>query len=149
MKAAPEYVARALAPSDLGLVHSSWGRGAREVAPACYVPSGLYWPAQRAHVEACLERCGARVLVHPDAPAEVIAYACSERRAGLLVLHWLYVYRLWRGVGVGQALLDELSHARRDALVVTQWTKHAAWLRGRCSRLVFDPSVRATAELVA
>lgn len=91
---------------EFSFVFDSWANSFRKSPWAGCVPNRLWDSVSRATAGEILDR-GARVIVAhkelPDGKRRVAGYSVSEPG----ILHWLYVKRDYRGVGVGRALLVE------------------------------------------
>lgn len=94
---------------DGAFVHDSWIRSAHRTEPARRIPWRIWQAMQREHVQRCLRRAPCFLLVHPDAPDEIVGWCCAEGREGRLVVHWIYVVRTLRKLGAAHAMLDWLA----------------------------------------
>lgn len=95
---------------ELNLVYDAWANSFRKSMWAGTVPNQLWDTVSRATIGEILNR-GARVTVAtvdlPDEGARrVMGYSVSE--PAKRVLHWVYVKRDYRGMGVGSALLADV-----------------------------------------
>lgn len=90
------------------LVFDAWANGFKKSPYAGCIPNRMYDDVSRAVIAEILDR-GALVIVAaqplPDGRRRVMGFSVSE--PGKRVLHWLYVKRDYRGVGIGAALLQE------------------------------------------
>jgi GNAT superfamily N-acetyltransferase len=95
---------------EFPFIFDSWARSFRKSPWAGCVPNHLYDQVSRATSAGIIDR-GARVIVAvaplPDGDRRVMGYAVSESE----VLHWLFVKRDFRRMGVGRALLEETTRA--------------------------------------
>jgi GNAT superfamily N-acetyltransferase len=95
-------------PDEYSFVFDSWARSFQKSPWAGCIPNHLYPQVSRAASSEIVDR-GARVLVAyvdlPDGGRRIMGYSVSEpdRR----VLHWLFVKKDFRGMGIGSALLAE------------------------------------------
>jgi len=97
------------AADEYPLIFDSWARSFKKSPWAGCVPNHLWDMVSRAAASDILNR-GARVIVAAtpiegadDYARRVMGYSVSEPG----VLHWLFVKRDYRDMGVGRALLDE------------------------------------------
>ena len=98
---------------EYALVFDSWAKSYRKSPFAGTVPNHLWDQVSRETAKSLLDR-GATVIVAvtPIAGREseypgvrrVMGYSVSE--PGRRILHWLFVKRDYRGVGVGRAILS-------------------------------------------
>jgi ribosomal protein S18 acetylase RimI-like enzyme len=93
---------------ELPLVYDAWARSFRKSPWAGCVRNCDWDQVSRATIEEILNR-GARVTVAvqelEDGGRRVAGYSVSEPHAG--VLHWLFVKKAFRGMGIGRDLLRE------------------------------------------
>jgi len=94
---------------EMKLVYDAWANSFRKSPWSGCVPNNMWDAVSRAMITDILDR-GARVVVAVT-PIEgrenerrVMGYSVSEQGRG--VLHWLFVKRDYRGMGVGRQLLD-------------------------------------------
>ncbi len=103
-----EVCFRAATEADAPLLLDSWMRSFRKSQG--HVPGPIYAVFQREKVLRLLGRSAVSVLVacNPEDASQVFAYAASERRGGILVLHYLYTKHAFRRMGIGTLLLRRL-----------------------------------------
>lgn len=93
---------------EFPLVFDAWARSFKKSPWAGCVPNHLWDQVSRECAHQIVNR-GARVLVAvtelPDGTRRVMGYSVSE--PGKKVLHWLFVKKDYRGMGVGKTLLAE------------------------------------------
>ena len=96
------------APDEMALVYDAWANSFRKSPWAGCIPNHLYDSVSRTAIGEILSR-GARVTVAvqdlPDGARRVCGYSVSEPDQA--ILHWLFVKRDYRGMGIGRALLNE------------------------------------------
>lgn len=108
-------------PDEFPLIYDSWAKSFRKSPWAGCVPNHLWPSTSRATTSEILNR-GARVIVAVEdieAGRRVLGYSVSE--PATQCLHWLFVKRDFRGIGlrIGTQLLAETT---RD------WPRDKAWL---------------------
>ncbi len=125
---------RAFAPTDAGLVFSSWLRSYWDARPLPLreVPRELFF-ADRGHhgVVTRLIGRGAVVVACSDDPDEIYGWMCIDGRA----LHYVYVKELWRSKGVARALMASLP----EALDVSHLTRAFIEGPGKRRRVTYNP----------
>lgn len=118
------------------LVFDAWARSFRKSPWAGCIPNHLYDSVSRTTISEILNR-GAVVTVAyeelPEGGRRVMGYAVTEPG----VLHWVFVKRDYRGLGVGTALLRE-SCPGEEPMLYTHRTRASAGFLGR--RFTHDPS---------
>ncbi len=133
-------------------VLSSWAKSAHQASPANRIPRALWTDRQNEHMARCLERDACVMMVLPDATDECVGWCCAGHRSGAMVVHWIYVRRLFRRQGAARALLDWFSNTLLgrsfgvDPVVATQWSKHGDWIAQRVPELAYDPYLIAEAS---
>lgn len=91
---------------EFPLIFDSWANSFRKSPWAGCIPNHLYDVTSRATIDGILNR-GARVncaVVDLEIGRRVLGYSVSEPSRG--ILHWLYVKRDYRKMGVGTSLLE-------------------------------------------
>lgn len=95
---------------EFPFIFDSWARSFRKSPWAGCIPNHLYDQVSRADSAGIIDR-GARVIVAtsalPDGTRRVMGYSVSEPG----VLHWLFVKRDYRGMGLGRRILAETTRA--------------------------------------
>lgn len=95
-------------PEEYAFVHDSWARSFQKSPWAGCVPNHLYPSVSRAAQQEILDR-GAVIWVAyvelENGTRRVMGYSVSEPDRN--ILHWLFVKRDYRGLGVGTALLKQ------------------------------------------
>lgn len=94
-------------PDEYGLIYDAWSNSYRKSPWAGTIPNNLYDQVSRATASEILSRGARVVMAVEEVPGgrRAIGYSVSEPAKG--VLHWLYVKRDYRGLGLGKALLAE------------------------------------------
>lgn len=95
-------------PDEMSLVYDAWANSFRKSPFAGCIPNHLFDEVSRADISGLLDQ-GSRVIVAtqdiPEGERRVMGYSVSEPH--IPALHWLYVKRDYRKMGVGKALLRE------------------------------------------
>lgn len=122
------------AADEFPLIYDTWARSFMKSPWAGCVRNCDYPATSRAAIQEILDR-GARVVVAvvelEGGGRRVMGYSVSEPGEG--ALHWIYVKRDYRGMGVGKALLADVEeHATPHAtgLVYTYRTPASAKFLG-------------------
>lgn len=104
-----EFTVHPLTSELSGFVYETWTRDYSRQPSMRRMPQQAYYPYQRGVVAALLGRPGTSVLVAHDAEDhdQVYGWVCSELEGGTFVLHYVYVKRPFRELGIGHALLSE------------------------------------------
>jgi ribosomal protein S18 acetylase RimI-like enzyme len=107
---------------EYSLIYDSWARSFRKSPWAGCVPNHLWDGVSRACIAELLNRSLIVVAVKQleNGTRRVMGYSVSEPG----VLHWLYVKDDFRGMGVGKALLQAVTHG---------WEQHVYTHRTRAS----------------
>lgn len=101
------------AAEEFPFIYDSWAKSYRTSPWAGTVPNHLWDTVSRACATELIERGRVVVAVAEldDGARRVMGYSVSEPAKG--VLHWLYVKRDYRGIGVGKELLLDVTSALR------------------------------------
>lgn len=120
-----EVLIRPYQPADLGLIINQWlGRDWRDSKYSGVVPNDQF---KRVYAE-CIRQLLARgatigVACNPSKPEHLLGWACYEHTPRDRILHFVYVRSLFRGQGLGRALLTEVGFPRGVAYVYTFRTR--------------------------
>lgn len=116
---------RAGLPSDRGIILATW-------LPGLYhgngmfkkIPKQLFEQRYSRVLEALLDSSPQMILCAADDPDVIVGYAVVS----LPRLHWIYIKKAWRGLGLARQLLPEgietVSHLTRvgEKLMPKEWT---------------------------
>lgn len=118
------------ADDELPLIYDSWARAYRTSPWAGTVPNHLWDTVSRACSAELLarSRTTCAVVELEDGTRRVMGYSVSEPARG--ILHWLYVKRDYRGMGVGRTLLADVSALLSTPGTYTHRTKASAKFLG-------------------
>jgi len=96
---------RAAGQTDLPFIFSTWLKSFRKSPLARVIPPTTYFKHQHDRIAQRLN--DSRTLVcHPENdPETILGWVCGDSR----LLHWCYVKRTWRGIGIGRNLVEALS----------------------------------------
>lgn len=93
-------------PGELGFIFDSWLRSQWHAEAKRRLDPEVFYPAQRKRIGKCLERSSVLIAMSPAAPDEALGYAVHESMLGGTILHWLYVKKPFRRLGIARCLLD-------------------------------------------
>jgi ribosomal protein S18 acetylase RimI-like enzyme len=116
--------------ADTAFVVDSWLKSFRSSSGD--VPGPIYWRSHREVVDALLQRANVLVACNPEDASQIFGWAAFEKRAGVLVLHYLYVKEPFRRYGIATRLLRTLSakgcqythHTKAFARMARTWRAH-------------------------
>lgn len=132
------YAFRSGTKADVPFVLDSWLDGWRKLEFPEVHPDRVF-PAARRIVQALLQRPDTRLVVAhvDDTPDAILGYAVFTAPS---TLHWVYVKGLYRGAGIGRALVHEALSVDRKVTTVT--TKPRDWkVRAEKLKLELHPLV--------
>ncbi len=135
---------RGMRPTDWRLISDAWQRSYRNSPWAGVVPNHL-WAGLMLEMQDGLLARGAdcAVIVDESRPDLIVGFICTERVAGLEqpVLHYLYVKRDFRGVGIAGDLLRSV-YPEDSRVTVTHLTQRGAnALKRHRIRMTFAPEI--------
>lgn len=97
---------------EFAFIYDSWAHSFKKSPYAGCITNDMYPEVSRRTMTEIIDR-GARVVVAvqelPDGGRRIMGYSVSEPEKR--ILHYLYVKRDYRGVGVGGALLSDVMNA--------------------------------------
>lgn len=93
---------------EFAFIFDSWANSFRRSPWAGCVPNNMFDAVSRAAAAGIIDRGAHVVVALPDGDTRrIMGYAVSEPAKG--VLHWLYVKNDFRRMGVGRALLQQVT----------------------------------------
>ena len=88
---------------DDAFVVSAWMRQMRSEPAMRFVKNDVFFPRERDRISAILARSKAMLAISRDDSSLLFGFIVSERN----IVHWVYVKSVYRGMGVGAALLEQ------------------------------------------
>jgi GNAT superfamily N-acetyltransferase len=108
--AAFHYEIRAAGQTDLPFIFSTWLKSFRKSPFARSIPATTYFKHQHDKVAQKLND-SQTLIAHPvDDPDTILGWVCG----GGALIHWVYVKRTWRGIGIGRRLVAELAEVGKS-----------------------------------
>jgi hypothetical protein len=105
---------RTAKPEDIAFIFSTWLRGLRYGNKAFEaIPSRLYYTEMHKAVEEVLRNTLINVACLKNDPDTVLGYSVTSPK----ILHWVFVKKAWRGVGIGRDLIPN------DVVLLTSSTE--------------------------
>jgi ribosomal protein S18 acetylase RimI-like enzyme len=137
---APEIEIRAAYLEDIPFLFATLLKSYRYASTfARKISNDVFYKYHHAFLEACLQRPGSKVMVaHPKGEPDVIlGYVLTEKRAGGEdVIHFSYVKKSFRQMGVARALWATLENKK---YTITHYTVDADWIMKKYSNLTYNP----------
>lgn len=93
------------------------------------ISNDVFYKYHHLFLDNCLKRLGSRVMVaHPKGePNIILGYLLSEKREdGTDIIHYTYVKRSFRQMGVAKALWATLNSEKK--YIITHYTVDADWI---------------------
>ncbi len=143
MSAGDNYILRPLMADDVPRIFSDWLRSYRAEKELRNVPNPVFFHWHHRLVESLLVDPTAAwlVAVDPESPTMIAGWACAQEFAnGKLLVHYLYVAKNLRRLGLASRLLASLGVPKDEPLMVTARTfAGEAVLRSRGNLGVYNP----------
>jgi ribosomal protein S18 acetylase RimI-like enzyme len=137
---AAEIEVRAAYLEDVPFVFATLLRSYRHASTfARKISNDVFYKYHHMFLDACLKRPGSSVLVaYPKGEPDVIlGYVLTERQAdGEDVIHFTYVKRSFRQMGVARALWNKLE---KKKYTFTHFTVDADWIIKKFDNLTYNP----------
>lgn len=112
---------------DVPFITNSWLMSYRESPALWGVPDRVYKAAHHKVLEDVIPR-SAVLVAHPEgSPDDIIGWCCYEVAHSTLILHYLYVKRLFRGNQVASNMLREVIRVEQSENVVITHRTKAGW----------------------
>jgi len=136
----PEIEIRLAYIEDLPFIFATLLRSYRHASTfARKISNEVFYKYHHMFLDSCLKRTCSRVLVaHPKgSPDVILGYLLTERREdGMDVVHYTYVKKSFRQMGVAKALW---AHLEDKNYVITHYTVDADWIMKKYSKLTYNP----------
>lgn len=125
---------------DLNFIFATWLKSYRHASSfARKISNDIFYKRHHLVIDLILKREGSRVLVaHPTGePNVILGYVVSEKQPdGADVLHYVYVKKSFRQMGIGKALWGSLLEKPQ---VFTHFTADTDWIIRKYENLTYDP----------
>jgi hypothetical protein len=125
---------------DVPFIFATWLRSYRHSSTfAKKISNEIYYSRHHLVIDLILKREGSKVLVaHPEEDPDIIlGYVVTEVQAdGAEVVHYTYVKKSFRRMGIAEGLWKELDKSKDYAF--THYTTDAEWLTKKYN-LTYDP----------
>lgn len=132
-----EIEVRTVVKEDLNFVLATWLRSYRHASQfAKKISNEIYFKWHHKVIERIIERGGNILIAHPvGEPNVILGYLCIENQSMLPVVHYCYVKKTFRKMGVAKALLDG---STLEGAHFTHYTTDCDWITKKF-KLVYDP----------
>ena len=125
--------------SDIQFLTSSWLKSYRNAAAVRGVPNSVYFFYHHKLLEELLSRCTVLIYCYPDNQDQILGYVCAEVFDSALVVHYAYVKKTFRRLGIAKALIKHLveteeppavlyTHKTKDIYPLERDLKEKGWL---------------------
>ena len=135
---------REATPDDRGFIVQAWLRGYQRSPEVEVLTGPEYSPAQRDLINRILARGQAWIIFNREIPTQYFGFVVSERDSSLevAVVHWVYVKKEFRDLGLARALLLRATGAAKTIYYTHRAPRRAdeEKLRKRGAR--FNPYLR-------
>lgn len=115
-------------PTDAAFVFSTWQKSYRNGSGFIRRVSGkIYYDAQREVIEALMRRPSTTVAIACNRAEadQIYGWICAEKHNNAVVVHYVYVKSMFRGQGIGKALLKAFDVGPSVDMYYTHHTHHA------------------------
>lgn len=142
-KVADNYILRPLRAADVPRIFSDWLKSYRGERELKYVPNPIFFHWHHRILESLMvdPTVAWLVAVPSDKPDMIVGWACAQEFAGgALLLHYLYVAKNFRRLGIGSRLLATLGLVKDVGVMVTARSFGGeALLRSRGNESAYNP----------
>lgn len=138
-------IIRPLKVTDVSRVFVDWLRSYRREDELKHVPNPVYYHYHHELIASLMLDGHATwaVVVPSDKPDLIVGWACAEPLGeGPMLLHYVYVAKTYRRLGVGSRILATLGIAKDTALMVSHRTfPFENFLASRGNQSVYNPYI--------
>lgn len=96
---------RAVNSEELSFIYSTWLKSYSISGANCFNDNHLYYKYQRMLIDKLL---GQSSVLVAEVDGEVLGYIVFEIKTPFLMIHWAYVKKTFRGMGIYQAMLNRI-----------------------------------------
>lgn len=105
------------------MIMASWMRSYRNTMGMRFLTPDVYIVEQHALCEKLLDNSIVLVARWKEEPDEIYGWLCYDRiDPGGLVVHFIYVKKMFRRLGIAAALLEQAGCKRNDSVIATHHT---------------------------
>ena len=127
-------------PEDRNFILNSWLKSYQKAAAVKDVDTRVYFGNQSDVIDRLIEKSHVVVAVSETDPTEIFGYIFREKIGETTVVHYCYVKKTYRRLGVGHHLLIAADYEPDEGLAYTHHTYVANKLRYKYSAL-FNPFI--------
>lgn len=96
-------------PADMGLILSSWLKGAYHLCSAFKdMPKSLYYGVHEPCLKAIISTSDVMCVVDHQDPDHILGYCVYKDYGFFTVIHWLYIKQQFRQFGMGSHLIEAI-----------------------------------------
>lgn len=99
---------RAPTKDDLSFILDSWLKSNRNSDMCTFIPNDIYWKHHDTLVKNLMKRSLITMICDKEDPTHLFGYAVYENLEDVFVLHYLYVIKDFRNLGMARVTLQEL-----------------------------------------
>ena len=127
---------RPMLRTDRGFFSSNWLRSFRRADRVRHVEQQTYFYFHHKILERLVKRGSVIIACNRKEPDTLYGFACFEPLGRTCVLHYIFVKKSRRRLGIGRALLVEALHACDTEPSALVWTHRTRGIDGWLSRTV-------------
>lgn len=135
-----EITVRLAEAKDFDFIYATWLRSYRFSSQfAKKISNEVYFHWHHLVIDRIKERGGEFLIACPlDEPGVILGFMCTESVQDVKNVHFIYVKKQFRKMGVADALVDA-SRVDLDKVRFTHWTTDVDWMIKKFPKLTYDP----------
>lgn len=130
---------RTLIASDTNFIFNSWIKSCLDSPHYKYVPRASLTSELHKHIEGCLLNKHTIVVTNRE-DSELYGYIVFDYVDDVFVLHYAYIKKVFRGLGLFKALLEQAGYDTESAGFYTHLTKNSSYVAEKVN-LIYNPFI--------
>jgi len=106
---------RAAKKDDIQFITANWGHSYRDAPFVRGVPNSVYWFYHHKIMETLLPRSTVLIACNAEDPNQILAFLCAEMWDTCLVIHYIYVKKIYQKVGLATRLVNAMKESERPS----------------------------------
>jgi GNAT superfamily N-acetyltransferase len=127
--------------NDHAYIKATWVENYRQSRATQQIVNPVYFPGQRSLIERIFAVCPIEtdILVACDPEDERVIYGWAVGRRETATLHYVYVRQEWRGLGIGDRLIQTITGRHDSAFSITHLPGDRRFFSRLAKHAIYNP----------